>query len=82
MLIYKDGEVREQIVTLQGLGGEKCGVEDVEKVLVALGAVKLGDLRLRKKEEGGGAERREDEGRSIRQTERKTVVDDEDSDWE
>ncbi|QKX56603.1 uncharacterized protein TRUGW13939_03708 [Talaromyces rugulosus] len=48
ILAYKDGEIQKQYVTLRELKGVRTKVEDVEKVLVDIGAVKEGDLRLRK----------------------------------
>ncbi|OKL60706.1 hypothetical protein UA08_04260 [Talaromyces atroroseus] len=51
ILAYKDGEIRKQFVTLRELKGVRTKIEDVEKVLVELGAVKEGDLRLRKRSE-------------------------------
>ncbi|GAM41304.1 hypothetical protein TCE0_042f14328 [Talaromyces pinophilus] len=51
ILVYKDGEIRRQYVTLRELKGVRTKVEDVEKVLVDLGAIKEGDLRLRKQDD-------------------------------
>lgn len=48
---------------------------DLEKLLVDVGAVKLGDQRLQKKEELA-----EENNSKIRQS--KTTGDDEDSDWD
>lgn len=76
VLVYKDGEIRRQIVTLKELGGAGTGMEDLEKVLVRLGAVRLGDMRLRRK--GAGEEVRES---TIRQSKR-GQGEDEDSDWD
>jgi len=82
VLIYKDGEIRRQLVTLKELSGERTGLEDMEKVLLGLGALKHGDVRLKRKEDGDadGEERQ----RSIRQSVRKGAggEEDEDSDWD
>ncbi|KAK3707237.1 Proteolipid protein 2 [Vermiconidia calcicola] len=79
VLCYREGEIRRQIVTLSELGGMGTRVEGVEKVLVELGAVKQGDVRLRKRRDSG-------EGRGnggIRQSERKGGrEEDGDSDWD
>ena len=51
ILIYKDTNIKRQIVTLAELNGPKTGVEDVEKVFLGLGALQHGDPRLKKKDE-------------------------------
>lgn len=51
VLAYRDGEIRRQLVTLKELRGEGTDVKDWEAVLVQLGAVKIGDTRLSKREE-------------------------------
>ncbi|CAK1358753.1 unnamed protein product [Cercospora beticola] len=80
VLVYKDTEIKRQIVTLKELNGEKTSIGDMEKILLGLGAVKHGDKRL----EGSGEE--EEAGdrpyRSIRQSDRKGKDDDDDSDWD
>ncbi|KAH9841278.1 phosducin [Teratosphaeria destructans] len=79
VLIYKDEQIRKQLVTLKELNGTKTGIEDLEKVLLGVGAVKHADKRLlvNRKEED------EPPQRSIRQSERSRGRDeDEDSDWE
>ena len=84
VLIYKDTEIKKQIVTLKELRGEKTGIEDVEGVLLALGAVKHGDSRLegsRKQDQERNGEA--GERRGIKQGNRKAGVEDEDdSDWD
>ncbi|KAF2856525.1 phosducin family protein [Plenodomus tracheiphilus IPT5] len=75
VLVYKDGDIKRQIVTLRDLNGPRTSVQDLEKVLVDVGAVKLGDSRLKKKTEDTG-----ERTSGIRQG--KTTGDDEDSDWD
>lgn len=87
ILVYKDGEIRRQYVTLRDLKGVRTKAEglsppirednhiltssaDVEKVLVDLGAIKEGDLRLRKEDES------EDDRRAPEKE------DDDDDDWD
>ncbi|KAK2734919.1 hypothetical protein FQN57_001416 [Myotisia sp. PD_48] len=48
ILIYKDGDIKRQIVTLRELNGPKTRVEDLEKILVSVGAVDENDSRLHK----------------------------------
>ncbi|KAF1841352.1 thioredoxin-like protein [Cucurbitaria berberidis CBS 394.84] len=76
VLIYRDGDIRRQIVTLRDLSGPRTSAQDVEKLLVDVGAVKVGDSRLqqRRKEDA------EVNTSSIRQG--KTGGDDDDSDWD
>ncbi|KAJ4373813.1 Proteolipid protein 2 [Neocucurbitaria cava] len=76
VLVYRDGDIKRQIVTLRELGGARTSVQDVERVLVDVGAVKLGDTRLQrnKKEEV-------DEGASKIRT-GTTGGDEDDSDWD
>jgi len=78
VLIYKDGEIKRQLVTLRELRGKETKVEDVEKVLVDVGAVKIGDPRLQKKQE------EDTETKSSIRSGKKlaSVEDDDDSDWD
>lgn len=75
VLIYKDGDIKRQIVTLRDLNGPRTSVHDLEKLLVDVGAVKLGDSRLKRKTEDEGPQKS-----GIRQG--KTAGDDDDSDWD
>ena len=52
VLVYKDGEIRRQIVTLRELAGTKTGTKDLEKLLVDLGALRHGDARLGREDAG------------------------------
>ncbi|KAF2146182.1 uncharacterized protein K452DRAFT_283462 [Aplosporella prunicola CBS 121167] len=74
ILVYKDGDIRRQIVTLRELNGPQTSVEDFEKMLIELEALRHGDPRLQRKEE-----EEEVSTSKIRQT---RVDDDEDSDWD
>ncbi|KAF2397344.1 phosducin family protein [Trichodelitschia bisporula] len=75
ILIYKDGDIRRQIVTLRELNGPQTKLQDVENLLVQVGALKQGDIRLKRK----AAE--EEEHKSIRSG-NKAAVEDDDSDWD
>jgi hypothetical protein len=79
VLVYRDGEIRRQVVTLRELRGMDTGMEDLEKMLVQLGAVKVGDSRLRRRMDEG--EREGGKVGGIRQSGRK-VEDEDDSDWD
>lgn len=75
VLIYKDGDIKRQIVTLAQLNGPRTSVQDMEKLLVDVGAVKLGDSRLQKKKD-------ESDLNTSKIRQGKTTVDDDDSDWD
>lgn len=51
VLVYKDGDIRRQIVTLRELRGVRTKVEDLEHVLVQVGAIKEADTRIKRKDE-------------------------------
>jgi hypothetical protein len=76
VLVYRDEQIVRQIVTLKELKGVQTKVQDWEKVLVDLGAVKMGDSRLSKRP----GEEEEEKTTGIRQG--KTMQEDEDSDWD
>ncbi|KAL9632129.1 MAG: hypothetical protein Q9164_005511 [Protoblastenia rupestris] len=46
ILVYKDGDITKQMVTLKDLGGEKTSMKDLEALLVRVGAVKPNDHRI------------------------------------
>lgn len=75
VLIYKDGDIKKQIVTLAQLNGPRTSVQDLEKLLVDVGAVKLGDSRLQKKKD-------ESDMNTSKIRQGKTTADDDDSDWD
>ncbi|KAF9699127.1 hypothetical protein EKO04_002722 [Ascochyta lentis] len=79
ILVYKDGDIKKQIVTLRELNGARTKVEDWEKVLVDLGAVKIGDSRLSRRP-GQGED--EEKTTGIRQGKTMAQGNDDDSDWE
>ncbi|KAK8154935.1 Phosducin family protein [Phyllosticta citrichinensis] len=74
VLIYKDGDIKRQIVTLRELNGPRTSTDDIKKVLLDLGALQHSDPRLRRKDEEA-----EQQPKNIRQSRN---GDDEDSDWD
>ncbi|KAL8971993.1 MAG: hypothetical protein Q9197_002986 [Variospora fuerteventurae] len=46
ILIYRNGDIQRQIITLRELGGAKTTTRDVEELLVNVGALKANDTRL------------------------------------
>ncbi|KAB8215759.1 thioredoxin-like protein [Aspergillus novoparasiticus] len=75
ILVYKDGEIRRQLVTLRELKGPRTTIEDLERMLLDLGALKESDVRLKK---------RSDDSDDIRPSKIKQsrVDDDDDDDWD
>lgn len=78
VLVYKDGEIKRQIVTLKELNGNKTSLEDMEKVLLGLGALQHNDSRLKRRDEDADEDQPK---RSIYQSKKKEE-DDDDSDWD
>lgn len=97
VLVYKDGDIKKQLVTLRELRGTRTNaqgkrhsplsnpgdsadydfVTDVEQLLVDIGAVRIGDARLRRNKADGDADTSTSK---IRQGE--SAVDPDDSDWD
>lgn len=76
ILIYKDGDIKRQVVTLKELNGARTGVEDVEKMLLSVRALQHSDRRLVQRHVHDDVP-----AKKIYQSGRKTVEDD-DSDWD
>ncbi|KAJ5774054.1 hypothetical protein N7457_008950 [Penicillium paradoxum] len=51
ILVYKDTEIKRQLITLQQLKGPRTKIEDIERLLVDLGALKESDVRLKKRDD-------------------------------
>ena len=51
ILVYKDGEIRTQVVTLRDLNGVRTSLQDMERILVKVGAVAEKDVRLKRGED-------------------------------
>lgn len=81
ILIYKDGDIVKQIVTLSMLGGVRFGMKELDNVLVEVGAVKDNDMRVQKRRRAAEDEEEERGNSGIRQSEQATV-DDDDDEWD
>ncbi|KAL8936207.1 MAG: hypothetical protein Q9211_004300 [Gyalolechia sp. 1 TL-2023] len=46
ILVYHDGDIRRQVVTLRELAGSKTRIQDLEELLVEVGALEANDSRL------------------------------------
>jgi hypothetical protein len=70
ILIYKDGDIKRQIVTLAQLSGPRTSLKDLGTVLVEVGAIGENDSRLKQDHEGG------------RRRKAHEAEDDDDDDWD
>ncbi|KAJ5094528.1 Phosducin-like protein [Penicillium angulare] len=73
ILVYKDTEIRKQLVTLRELKGVRTKLEDLEQLLIDIGALKESDVRLKKHED-------DDDYRNSKDDE--LNVEDYDDDWD
>ncbi|KAL8913554.1 MAG: hypothetical protein Q9171_001637 [Xanthocarpia ochracea] len=46
ILVYRDGDIKRQIVTLRELAGTKTGIKDLQRLLIDVGALEGNDSRL------------------------------------
>lgn len=76
VLVYKDGDIKKQLVTLRELRGTRTSAADVEKILLEVGALRHGDSRLRRPTEDV-----EESSKKIKQG-KTGGGDDDDSDWD
>ncbi|GLI73761.1 proteolipid protein 2 [Penicillium ochrochloron] len=72
ILVYKDTEIKRQLVTLRELNGPQTKVEDLERLLVEIGAVKESDVRLKKRSDSDDDRGKDDD----------LNVEDYDDDWD
>ena len=79
-LIYKDGDIKRQIVTLKELRGDQTSMKDFEKVLLDLGAVNHNDARLQQRfgDNNENGDNKVKQGRNAAANK----GDSDDSDWE
>ncbi|KAH8149110.1 uncharacterized protein LAJ45_06649 [Morchella importuna] len=81
ILIYRNEDIVKQIITLAELGGTSTRLEDIEKLLVSVEAIKQNDQRLRKKTDDDDDDNTHKTG--IKTSNRKSRVDDDDDDdWD
>ncbi|KAJ5888436.1 Phosducin-like protein [Penicillium taxi] len=71
ILVYKDTEIKRQLVTLRELKGVRTKLDDLERLLIDLGAVKESDVRLKKRSDS------DDEGANDNHN-----GEDDDDDWD
>jgi len=75
ILVYHDGDIKKQLVTLKELGGKATTLEDLQRFLVDLGAVKDNDHRLLRQRDGDQNSKKLRSGKI-------STSEDEDDDWD
>ncbi|KAL4921006.1 thioredoxin-like protein [Aspergillus aurantiobrunneus] len=81
ILVYKDGEIARQFVTLMALGGTRTRVDDLENMLVEVGALKESDVRLKKRGDDDSEDERPSKSKSSIRQATATLANDDD-DWD
>lgn len=83
ILVYDKGDIVKQVVTLMTMGGVRIGMEEIDGLLVEIGAVRDNDMRVLKRRKD--REDAEEEGREhggIRSSKKQASVEDDDDDWD
>ncbi|KAK0737518.1 thioredoxin-like protein [Apiosordaria backusii] len=83
ILVYKDGDIVKQIVTLMTMGGPKMSMLQLDNLLVEVGAVKENDMRvLKRRREAEDAEEERIVDKGIKSSSDRRKQDDDDDDWD
>ncbi len=83
ILVYDKGDIVKQVVTLMTMGGVRIGMEEIDALLIEIGAVRNNDMRVLKRRrdtEDAQEERREHGG--IRSSTNQASVENDDDDWD
>lgn len=82
ILVYKDGDIAKQIVTLATVGGVRMNMRNVDNLLVEVGAVPESDMRVLKRRRQ--AEDEDEERLTSKNIKSSTMTrgDDSDDDWD
>lgn len=83
ILVYKNGDIIKQVVTLTLVGGVRMSMLDLDKILVEVGAVSDNDMRVlkrRREAEDAEEERLAAGGKGIKSS--KPTANDSDDDWD
>jgi len=84
ILVYKNGDIAKQVVTLMTIGGVRTNMQQIDNLLVEVGAVPNSDMRVVKRRQA--AEDAEEErlaGKSIKTgTAGRSRDDEDDDDWD
>ncbi|KAI1506066.1 thioredoxin-like protein [Biscogniauxia marginata] len=84
ILVYKNGDIVKQIVTLVTIGGVRIGMMQIDDLLVEVGAVDGKDMRVvKRKRDAEDAKEEQLMGKGIKSGNlRRTTVEDDDNDWD
>lgn len=84
ILVYKNGDIAKQIVTLMTVGGVRMNMLNVDTLLVEVGAVPESDMRVlkRRRQAEDEAEERAMGGKGIKSGNIPKATDDDDDDWD
>ncbi len=82
ILVYKDGDIVKQIVTLVMLGGVRTSMKHIDNLLIDVGAVKNNDMRIMKRRRDAEEEEEEAPKRTGLRGSTKTQNDEDDEDWD
>lgn len=81
MLVYKNGDVIKQVVTLMTVGGVRMNMMDLDKILIECGAIAETDMRVIKRRRAAeDAEEEKHMSKGIRSS--KPLANDDDDDWD
>ncbi|KAK4673768.1 Proteolipid protein 2 [Podospora pseudopauciseta] len=83
ILVYKNGDIVKQIVTLMTVGGPRMSMLELDNLLVEVGAVKENDMRvLKRRREAEDAEEERIVNKGIKSSSDRRKQDDDDNDWD
>ena len=82
ILVYKDGEMVKQIVTLVLLDGVRTSMKHIDDLLLSVGAVKPNDMRIMKRRRQAEEEEEEGPKRSGLRESKRLPNDESDEDWD
>lgn len=83
ILVYNNGDIVKQVVTLMTLGGVRIGMAEIDALLIEIGAIRDNDMRVmrrRKDKEDLEEEKREHGG--LRSSNMQASAEDDDDDWD
>ncbi|KAI0411669.1 thioredoxin-like protein [Xylaria grammica] len=84
ILVYKNGDIVKQIVTLVTIGGVRTNMLQIDDLLVEVGAVDVKDMRvIKRKRDAEDAKEDKSAGKRVKSGNiRHATVDDDDDDWD
>ncbi|KAI0487564.1 thioredoxin-like protein [Xylaria cf. heliscus] len=84
ILVYKNGDIVKQIVTLVTIGGVRTSMLQIDDILVEVGAVEVKDMRVvKRRRDAEDAKEDKSAGRGVKNGNiRHATVDDDDDDWD